>query len=67
MTDNLAGFGLEFVRAAKGTSCTKMITLFPGGQVRGGLKCLKRPSKFTNMHKLIFLCGHSQKWHLGKC
>lgn len=33
MTDNLARFGLKFIRVVKGTSCTKMIALFFEGQV----------------------------------
>lgn len=50
MTDNLARFGLQFVRVAKGTSCTKVIALFPEGQV-GHAEVSQKPSKFTNIHK----------------
>lgn len=52
MMDNLARFGLKYIRVAKGTSCTKMIALF--FKVRWDmLKYLRRPSKFTKMHKLF--------------
>lgn len=51
MSDKLARFGLKFIRVAKGASCTKMIDLFLERQV---LKYLRRPSKFTDMHKFYF-------------
>lgn len=53
MTDNLARFGLKFVRVAKGTICTKMIALFPEGQV-GHAEVSQKTIKIYQHAQIIF-------------